>query len=238
MLETNKDNVSVQPQMFETQIEENNVFAFSNTLNALKNNLDPKMLRQRNGGIDKSGHIRTFDYVEWHTVADVLDNTAPNWGHTVKSIDKVGDVVVITVAITIDGVTREGIGTGSARTETGIKKAEHDALKRAAVKFGIARGLYKTESSTANRSDASKNKQIKGQEKLDHDPIAKTISELITTKQMGMIRAVAREKAIDADGECTAFMGCRINELSRKAASKMIEHLQSINVETPLKLAS
>ena len=38
-------------------------------------------------------------------------------------------------------ITREGIGTGPSDCEMGIKKAEHDALKRAAVKFGIAREL-------------------------------------------------------------------------------------------------
>jgi len=43
---------------------------------------------------------------------------------------------------TISGVTREGVGTGLADSETGIKKAEHDALKRAAVKFGVVRDCY------------------------------------------------------------------------------------------------
>ena len=79
------------------------------------------------------------EYVEWHTVADILDEHAPNWTHSVKDIRPMGEIVTVTVAITIDGVTREWIGTGKAISETGIKKAEHDALKRAAVKFGIAR---------------------------------------------------------------------------------------------------
>ncbi|MBK9153818.1 MAG: hypothetical protein IPM25_06320 [Chloracidobacterium sp.] len=52
------------------------------------------------------------EYVEWHTVADILDETAPNWEHAIKDIRKIGDIMTITVAITIDGVTREGLGTG------------------------------------------------------------------------------------------------------------------------------
>ena len=63
-------------------------------------------------------------------------------------------IVTVTVAITIDGITREGLGTGYADSEMGIKKAEHDALKRAAVKFGIARELYKKESDTIEREGA------------------------------------------------------------------------------------
>ena len=76
-------------------------------------------------------------------VAARLDETAPDWSHSVKDIRQIGEVITVTVAITINGITREGVGTGLAGSELGIKKAEHDALKRAGVKFGIARDLYK-----------------------------------------------------------------------------------------------
>ena len=145
----------------------------------------------------------------------LLDETAPNWSHTVKDIKALGDFVVVTVAISIDGVTREGIGTGSARSEMGIKKAEHDALKRAAVKFGIARDLYKRETEAVGQSEGSS------------DPIARSIADLVTTKQLGMIRAIAREKSLDADAVCKGLMKCRVSELSRKAASSLIDSLQN-----------
>ena len=107
-------------------------------------------------------------------MADILDETAPNWAHRVKDIRLVGDFITVTVAITIDGVTREGIGTGSARSEMGIKKAEHDALKRAAVKFGIARDLYKKE------FDAYEGEATPEGENANFpaDPIAKTLSDM------------------------------------------------------------
>src|SRR5688572_8354263 len=136
-----RDPVSAEPTE-----ERNNVLEFSATLRELKKHVDPNLVKQREGWRDRNGNVQMVDYVEWHTVADILDDAAPNWAHTVKDIRQIGDLMTVTVAITIDGVTREGIGTGLAQSEVGIKKAEHDALKRAAVKFGIARELYKKES--------------------------------------------------------------------------------------------
>ena len=197
----------------------NNVLNFSSTLKELRKNVDPELVRHRETSRDRNGNIRTVDYVEWHTVADVLDRTAPNWAHAVKDIRSIGDFAVVTVAITIDGVTREGIGTGSARSETGIKKAEHDALKRAAVKFGIARDLYKRDVDATEPANAPE---------FPADPVAKTLAEMVTTKQLGMIRAVAREAAVDADKECLEILNCRVSELSRKAASVLIDHLREL----------
>ena len=167
------------------------------------------------------------EYVEWHTVADILDETAPNWAHTVKDIRPIGDIVTVTVAITIDGVTREGIGTGKALTEIGIKKAEHDALKRAAVKFGIARELYKKEFDSIDVEDgnAKERSQIT-------DPIAKTVGDMITGKQHGMIQAISREAGLDPEAECGKFLNCTIAELSKRAASELIAHLQEIQKHT------
>ena len=208
-----------QPELIDTT----NILDFSTTLRELRKHVDPNRLRQREAWRDRNGNVRTVDYIEWHTVADILDETAPNWAHTVKDIRVVGDYITVTVGITIDGVTREGIGTGSARSEMGIKKAEHDALKRAAVKFGIARDLYKKE------FDAFEREETAGTEvsKFPADPVAKTISDLVTTKQLSMIRAIARENEIDADSECETLMKCKISELSRKGASALIDHLQT-----------
>ncbi len=207
------------------EIRESNVLDFSTTLRELRNSVDPQLVRQRAARRDRSGNLHMVDYVEWHTVADILDEHASNWEHTVKDIRAIGEFVTITVAITIDGVTREGIGTGRANSEMGIKKAEHDALKRAAVKFGIARELYKRE------FDAVGQEQI---EELDapqplsiDDPISKTLGDMVTTKQLGMIRAISREAGLDAEAECSLLLRCRVDELSKRAASNLIDHLQS-----------
>ena len=147
---------------------------------------------------------------------------------------------MVTVAITIDGVTREGVGTGAAGSEMGIKKAEHDALKRAAVKFGIARELYKSESDVIEREGTV---STQGEDGFPKNPVAKSLSDLVTAKQLGMIRAIAREVGIDPDEESQSVMQCRTDELSKRAASSFIQHLQDMQrgqdqAATPLRRAS
>ena len=200
--------------------------SFVQTLRALRQPIDPKLIKQREGWRDPEGNIHMVEYVEWHTVADILDRVAPTWSHAVRSITQIGDMVAVVAAITIDGVTREGVGTGTAENETGIKKAEHDALKRAAIKFGIARELYQRESEVIERVGA-------GPQPGDfpRDPFAKTIADLVTPKQIGMIRALAREAGIDADEECLAVLGCRVEELSKRAASSLIDHLKRLQMK-------
>src|SRR5262245_37756439 len=102
-------------------------------------------IKRGEGWRDRNGQTHYVEYVEWHTVADLLDRLVPDWSHAVRGIVQIGDFVAATAAITINGVIREGVGAGPADSETGIKKAEHDALKRAAVKFGVARDLYRDE---------------------------------------------------------------------------------------------
>jgi len=205
---------------------QNNILNFSSTLRELRKTLDPQLVKQREGWTDRNGNPHMVDYIEWHTVADILDQTAANWAHTVKDIRQIGNFVTVTVAITIDGVTREGIGTGPAESEMGIKKAEHDALKRAAVKFGIARDLYKREFEAAvERNGAPAQSQESG---FPANPIARSLSDLITARQLGMIRAIAREIGVDADRESNTVMRCKTDELSKRAASALIQHLQDI----------
>jgi hypothetical protein len=227
----------------------NNVLEFGETLRELRKNVDPNLVRQREGWRDRNGNVQMVDYVEWHTVADILDETAPNWGHTIKDMRQVGDIMTVTVAITIDGITREGIGTGSALNDMGIKKAEHDALKRAAVKFGIARDLYKKEFDAIDTEkhgnahvEASGFNPGNGSAGFPSEPVATGLSDLVTAKQLGMIRAISREAGIDPEEECTQLLNCSTAELSKKAASSFIDHLLKIqkhsNAAPPLRRAS
>ena len=200
-----------------------NVLNFSSTLRELRKHVAPDLVRQREGRRDNSGNVHMVEYIEWHTVADILDEVASNWTHTVKDIRAIGDIMIVTVAITIDGVTREGVGTGRARSETGIKKAEHDALKRAAVKFGIARDLYKKENETVESETPS---QETFQTPADH--VAKNLGDLVTGKQLGMIRSLGREIGLDLQKECDTVMKCQFDELSKRGASQFITHLQEL----------
>jgi hypothetical protein len=197
--------------------------SFTKTLSTLKQPVDPRLIKTREGWRDRNGNQHMVEYVEWHAVADILDRVAPTWSHAVRGIVQIGEMVAVTCAITIDGVTREGVGTGNADNETGIKKAEHDALKRAAIKFGIARELYQRESEVIEREGS-------GPQPGDfpRDPLAKSMADLVTPKQLGMIRALAREAGVDMDEECQQVMRVRTEELSKRAASSFIDHLKGL----------
>jgi hypothetical protein len=199
--------------------------AFTNTLRALKQQVDPAVIKTREGWKDRNGNMHMVEYVEWHTVADILDRVAPTWQHAVRNVTQIGDMVAVTAAITIDGVTREGVGTGTAESEMGIKKAEHDALKRAAVKFGIARELYQRESEVIEKEGAAP------QSEFPRDPLAKSMADLVTPKQLGMIRALAREAGVDVEEECQSVLRCKTDELSKRAASSFIDHLKGLQQE-------
>jgi hypothetical protein len=202
------------------------VVPFTNTLRALKQQVDPNYIKTREGWTDRQGNTHMVEYVEWHTVADILDRIAPTWQHAVRNVVQLGDVAVVTAAITIDGVTREGVGTGTAESEMGIKKAEHDALKRAAVKFGIARELYQRESEVIERHGAAAQPGA-----MPRDPLAKSMADLVTPKQLGMIRALAREAGVDPEEECQSVLRCKTDELSKRAASSFIDHLKGLQQE-------
>ncbi len=216
---------------------------FVRVLRQLRQPIDAKLIRTREGWTDRRGNKHMVEYVEWHTVADILDRTFPSWSHRVQSITQIGGMVAVVASITIGEVTREGVGTGAGDTETGIKKAEHDALKRAAVKFGIARELYQRESEVietegggvvidrVNNSfggDARNNrgKEHEGFRGFPQDPRAKGMNDLITSKQLGMINRMSRDVGVNAEKECSQLMGCKLEDLSKRAASSLIDYLK------------
>ncbi|HEU0177451.1 MAG TPA: Rad52/Rad22 family DNA repair protein [Blastocatellia bacterium] len=198
--------------------------AFANLLRALRQPIDSRLIKTREGWTDRQGNTHWVEYIEWHTVADILDRIAPDWAHAVRNITQIGDMVAVTASITIDGVTREGVGTGPADTETGIKKAEHDALKRAAVKFGIARDLYRRESDVIEDNSAIP-------PGIARDPRPKTLGDLVTPKQIWMIRGLGREIGCDVEQECQSLMQCGLEEISKRAASSFIDYLKRLQQE-------
>src|SRR5262245_44930857 len=198
--------------------------SFSALLNQLSGGIRKEDVKQREGWRDRNGQTHYVDYVEWHTVADLLDRIVPDWSHAVRGIVQIGDFVAATAAITINGVTREGVGTGPADSETGIKKAEHDALKRAAVKFGVARDLYRDEDGS---NDSSRRMGNKAPTAPPRDPIAKTLADLISPKQLALINRLAKTLKLDPESTCQEMYQANLNEISRKAASALIERLNA-----------
>ena len=41
--------------------------------------VDPNFIKTREGWTDRQGNMHMVEYVEWHTVADILDRVAPTW---------------------------------------------------------------------------------------------------------------------------------------------------------------
>ena len=65
------------------------------------------------------------------------------------------------------------------------------------------------------------------------DPLAKSITDLVTPKQLGMIRALAREAGTDPDEECQMVFKCKAEDLSKRAASSFIDHLKGLERREP-----
>jgi Rad52/22 family double-strand break repair protein len=198
---------------------------FSTLLKQLSAGVRREEIKRREGWRDRNGQTHYVDYVEWHTVADLLDRLVPDWSHAVRGVVQIGDFVAVTAAITINGVTREGVGTGPADSETGIKKAEHDALKRAAVKFGVARDLYRDEGGS---NDLSRRTGNNGPAAPPRDPIARSLSSLISPNQLTLINKLAKRLKINPEVPCQEMYQANLSEISRKAASALIERLNAM----------
>ena len=74
--------------------------------------------------------------------------------------------------------------------------------------------------------------QASGYYEFPPDPVAASLLDLVTAKQLGMIRAVSREIGVDADEECISLMRCKTGELSKNAASAYIQHLQNMQKQS------
>jgi len=205
---------------------------FRDKLMAFQEPIPKEKIKSRVGWSDRSGNEHRVDYVEWHYVADRLDVIAPLWSSEIKSLTFSNGMAICILALTIDGVTREGLGIGGADSETGLKKAEHDALKRAAVKFGVARELYSKEGEIDERAGEPTGYRQRGSRFAENDPntppsnpVAASAGEILTDKQEGAIAAICRGLGINPDEECQAVLKCEVKQLSRKSASWFITYL-------------
>ena len=70
---------------------------------------------------------------------------------------------------------------------------------------------------------------------LTLNPLAKSVAELVTPKQIVMARAICRDLNLDVDIELQEIMklNCKIEELSRRACSAFIEHLKDLQDGAP-----
>jgi hypothetical protein len=226
----------------------------------LQQPIPESLIKSRAGWKDAKGKQVYVDYIEWHTAVKLLNAAiGASWSWQVLSIFPAGDKLTICHGrITVnlpDGSTiyRDGIGTGD-NNEMGIKGAEHDAIKRAATKFGMALELYdkdgghsfvpetkednmvdapfdnpKPNQARANGAVAEAAKRQQGNGNGDNPNVATSLTNSITEKQVYFISTRLAEDAgiLDIDQECQDVMGCAIEELSKTGASKFIDHLKA-----------
>ncbi len=168
--------------------------------------------------ISANGHHRPLTEGDFESFLQHLDRLSPNWSHAIREIVQVGEFVVATASIRIKGATREGVGTGSASSESGIKKAERDALRRAAFRFSVVRELFQ---------DGEVGEVFHECDERPFDPQAKTKGDLISPTQLSQIRSLAKRARLDSEVLCQDTYRIGVGEISRQAASALIEYLET-----------
>jgi len=121
----------------------------------------------------KDGKALALPYVDARTILDRLDETigCENW-HDEYEVVSSNQVIC---KLTIHGTTKSDAGESSNEDKEPLKSAVSDALKRAAVKFGIGRYLYRSPKIWCkfdeNKREFIEKPDIK--EKLDKDFLSK-----------------------------------------------------------------
>lgn len=104
---------------------------------------------------------------------------------------------------------------------------EEDA-RRLLTLSGLFRELSGIDYQSQTIRDEARTEAQREQEAFPRDPLAKSMADLVTPKQLGMIRALSREVEVNADEECQKVMKCKTDELSKRAASSFIDHLKGL----------
>lgn len=190
-------------------------------------------------------------YVDARTILDRLDSVVgpEGWSDSyevlsdaqVRNGDTTARLVEVKCRLTILGTTKEDVGEGDT-----LKAAFSDALKRAAVKFGIGRYLYRlpkvwVDVDEYGRFDVNAAKAAmfgggeKGEEKVEPKTEAKGNGGGATSKQIFLIKRLAKEVGAESEGDvldlASAALGREVSDLQALSvgdASKVIDHLNEL----------
>lgn len=98
---------------------------------------------------DRRGSVRCLPYLDASLVRERLNDVDPDWFATYEFIGKtpsdpvgLAQYIPIVCRLSLNGIMREAVGqgTGSGANANAVKAAQSDALKRAALEFGV--GAY------------------------------------------------------------------------------------------------
>lgn len=163
----------------------------------------------------------------WTDVADTLDHIAPRWSHHVVLVAKSGTSrVKVVAAVTVENVTRLGTGWG-APNAAGVRKAEDEALKKAATRFrAVALALMEAGGDDPHGGGAAGETAAGRLSKLRGRPEAKSQTTSATPKQLERIRRLERELGLEEDGRAQLLFGCAAAALAKRFASVLLLHLE------------
>ncbi len=187
-------------------------------------------------------------YVDARVVIDRLDEVVGPWNWKdeyevlVSEEGESGRVVEVKCRLTVLGVTKEDVGEGDS-----MKAAFSDALKRAAVKFGVGRYLYRLPKLWADLDDYGRIKDIEAvRARILGDGAAPTKDEPKdsgpkpaerkgpTEAQISLIRKLARKQGVKEDSEILELASAHLSrevtswsDISLKEASTFIDYLRN-----------
>lgn len=195
-------------------------------------------------------------YVEWHTVADILDRVlGGNWNFDINELYLSGNKIVVcrgTLAVRLGEdedvayVARSGVGIGeligdkSSNYDNAFKTAASDCLKRCAVMYGVARDLYVDPPQQEKPSRDASFFDDRKREPATYAPPNRSADfrsgqrEIrepgapISEKQVGLLRVLGRKARIDVDEECAHKYDKDVIDLNKAEASEFITYMKEM----------
>jgi hypothetical protein len=198
------------------------------------------------GKLPKGGVM--LDYVGHAATTDRLLAVDPDWTWEPMAVDEHGLPIPdkqgnLWIRLTVCGVTRIGVGDGKS-----VKEMIGDAIRNAAMRFGVALDLWAKEDLDAIRAGVDLETGELPPAEPAPAPGTRTMSrashtaardedddrptDAITKPQLGKLMAIFNERGITDRAERLAIVAGHLgrpidsaNDLSKVEASRLIEHL-------------
>lgn len=183
----------------------------------------------------------SIDYINVTDLKDMLDVRVGMWSAEVLEYKQIGEELIMIVRIFVHAKDGDFHSDG-----TGHNKVNHNAFgdtasnayaqafRRACEGLGLARELWRGKEKIDNKKEQRYNDRQPQQQKQFQatdmasvqNGLASNLSDLVTAKQLNMIKNMAKEKGVDPNTITRKQWNVEITELSRKAASALIDHLK------------